>query len=100
MDERELNRAKAALGGQPMAPTANYVQPREIGWAVKQMWHGQAVTRAAWYGKHKLQIQRPDAHSKMTEPYVYITTQRGELIPWLASQADLLATDWKLFEVE
>jgi hypothetical protein len=75
-------------------------RPNEIGWAVKQMWNGQAVTRRAWYGKHHIRIQVPDHNSKMNQPYVYITTQRGELIPWLASQADLLARDWQLHEVD
>ena len=44
-----------------------------------------------------LMLQVPDAHSKMTLPYVYIMTAQGDLVPWLCSQTDLLATDW--FEV-
>ena len=66
-----------------------------IGWAVKQMEDGNAVTRAGWNGPGQhLSLQVPDAHSKMTLPYIYITTVQGDLVPWLASQTDILATDW------
>jgi hypothetical protein len=32
----------------------------------------------------------------MTLPYVYMFTAQGDLIPWLCSQADLLARDWQV----
>lgn len=74
---------------------------REIGWAVKQLWHGQKITRAGWNGRGQwLQLQVPDAHSKMSLPYVFIRTAQGDNVPWLASQTDLLATDWQLSEVD
>ena len=56
-------------------------------------------TRKGWNGKDQyIQIQNPDKHSKMTRPYVYIKTVQGDLVPWLASQTDLLADDWMLYE--
>lgn len=68
-----------------------------IGWAVKQMQDGQKVSRAGWNGKGMwLALQVPDAHSKMGLPYVYMKTAPGPLVPWLCSQADLLAIDWEL----
>ena len=30
----------------------------------------------------------------MTLPYLYMRTVQGDLVPWLASQTDLLAEDW------
>lgn len=55
-------------------------------------------TRKGWNGKDQyIQIQNPDKHSKMTRPYVYIKTVQGDLVPWLASQTDLLADDWMLY---
>ena len=67
----------------------------DIGWAVERMREGLAVTREGWNGKGQfLEMQRPDANSKMTLPYVYIMTVQGDLVPWLCSQTDLLATDW------
>ncbi len=68
-----------------------------IGWAVKHLQNGQKVCRSGWNGKGMwLELQRPDENSKMTEPYVYMKTAQDGLIPWLCSQADLLATDWEL----
>ena len=70
-----------------------------IGWAVKQMWIGKAVSRKGWNGPEQyLMIQKPDTNSKMTRPYVYIRTQQADLVPWLCSQTDLLATDWYVVE--
>jgi hypothetical protein len=41
-----------------------------------------------------LELQVPDANSKMTLPYIYMSTVTGDLVPWLASQTDVLADDW------
>jgi len=66
-----------------------------IGKAVKEMRNGERVTRVGWNGPDQfLQLQVPDEHSKMTLPYIYISTVRGDFVPWLASQTDILATDW------
>jgi Protein of unknown function (DUF2829) len=67
-----------------------------IGWAVKQLQNGGRVRREGWNGKGMwLELQVPDEDSKMTLPYVYMSTAQGGLIPWDCSQADLLATDWE-----
>lgn len=66
-----------------------------IGEAVKALQNGNTVSRIGWNGKNMyLQLQVPDENSKMTLPYVYITTVQGDLVPWLCSQVDLLAIDW------
>jgi hypothetical protein len=66
-----------------------------IGEALEQLKAGRAVTREGWNGPGQfLTLQVPDDNSKMTRPYVYITTVQGDLVPWLASQTDLLADDW------
>lgn len=39
-------------------------------------------------------LQRPDIHSKMTLPYIFMVTAQGQKVPWLASQSDILANDW------
>lgn len=68
-----------------------------IGWAVKQLQNDDRVRRAGWNGKGMwLELQKPDEHSKMTLPYVYMSTAQGDLVPWLCSQTDLLATDWEM----
>ena len=57
---------------------------------------GKKVARKGWNGKNMwLMLQVPDAHSKMTLPYIYMFTAQGDLVPWLASQTDVLAEDWE-----
>lgn len=69
----------------------------DIGRAVSAMHDGQKVARSGWNGKNMyLQLQVPDKNSKMTLPYVYMYTAQGDLVPWLCSQTDLLATDWQI----
>lgn len=73
---------------------------RGIGWAITQMWMQQSVMRRGWNGPGQyLTLQVPDAGSKMTLPYIYITTVQGDRVPWLASQTDILATDWTVADV-
>lgn len=68
---------------------------------------GVAVARAGWNGKGlQLKLQVPDAHSKMTLPYIYMSypatpasstapaSHINANVPWLASQTDMLAEDW------
>jgi hypothetical protein len=68
----------------------------DIGQAVRRLQSGDKVARSGWNGKGQwLELQVPDEHSKMTLPYVFIHTVQGDLVPWLCSQTDLLATDWE-----
>lgn len=58
---------------------------------------GQRVSREGWNGKGMwLALQTPDSGSKMTLPYIFMSTAQGDLVPWLASQTDLLAEDWSV----
>ena len=67
----------------------------DFGWALAKLRDGKRVTRKGWNGKEQwLELQRPDEHSKMSLPYIYIRTVQGDLVPWLASQTDMLAEDW------
>jgi hypothetical protein len=71
----------------------------DIGQAVKRLLSGDRVARAGWNGKGMyIELQEPDDASKMTLPYVYMYTAQGDLVPWLCSQSDLLATDWETFD--
>jgi len=55
------------------------------------MRNGALVSRVDWNGPGQyLSIQFPDAYSKMPLPYIYITTFTGDLVPWLASETDIL----------
>lgn len=69
-----------------------------FGRALEALRDGQYVRRAGWNGKGQwIALQQPDEHSKMTLPYIYICPVGGvALVPWVASQTDILAKDWEL----
>jgi hypothetical protein len=67
----------------------------EFGWALEVLKEGGRVARVGWNGPNQwIAMQHPDEHSKMTLRYIYIHTVQGDLVPWLASQTDLIAEDW------
>ncbi len=83
-----------------------------IGWAVKQMHNGARLARRGWNGKglfiflvqgSTFQVNRPPLlgiYPEGTEinyrPHVDIKNVDGTIVPWNASQSDLLATDWEI----
>jgi len=73
------------------------MESHDFGWALDLLRSGERVCREGWNGKGQyLELQVPDQNSKMTLPYIYIRTVQGDLVPWLASQTDLLAEDWEV----
>ena len=77
----------------------------DFGDAISGLKKGKRMARKGWNGKGIfIELQVPDAHSKMTHPYIYINTTGLQtdnpdapksLVPWLASQTDMLADDWE-----
>ncbi len=68
----------------------------DFGQALMTLRQGNRVARYGWNGKNMwICLQFPDVKSKMTLPYIYMKTAQGDLVPWLASQTDLLASDWE-----
>lgn len=75
-----------------------------FGQALKLLKDGRKVARAGWNGRGIfIELQVPDAHSKMTSPYIYIDTSGLQtdnpaapksLVPWVPSQTDMLMEDW------
>jgi hypothetical protein len=81
----------------------------DFGQALAALKAGKRVQRAGWNGKGlTLELQVPDSHSKMTLPYIFMaypTTPASDTapadhlnarVPWLASQTDMLAEDWRI----
>jgi len=76
----------------------------DFGEVLKALREGKSVRREGWNGKNMwLALQVPDEHSKMTLPYIYIeypvghpAYPKGSKVPWLASQTDLLSSDWEV----
>lgn len=82
----------------------------DIGWAVKQMHNGEKVSRSGWNGKGMFLYLVPGSTFAVNRapllgiylagteinylPHVDMRTATGEIVPWLCSQTDLLATDW------
>jgi hypothetical protein len=79
-----------------------------FGLAIEAMKNGLKVARSGWNGKGIfIELQRPDEHSKMTSPYIFIDTTGLKTdnpaapksrVPWLASQTDMLGEDWMVIE--
>ena len=76
-----------------------------FGQAIEAMKRGDKVSRAGWNGKGLwLELQAPNANSKMTLPYIFMSYPSdakitpGARVPWLASQTDMLAEDWAIVE--
>jgi hypothetical protein len=70
-----------------------------FGEAIEALKSGLIVSRSGWNGKGMwLALQVPDEHSKMSLPYIYMRTVTDNLVPWLASQTDVLAEDWGVVE--
>ena len=67
---------------------------------------GGRCYRSGWNGQGIfIELQFPDASSKMTVPYIFIDSTGLKTsnqdapkvrVPWVPSQTDLLATDWKM----
>jgi len=75
-----------------------------FGLAIEAAKKGLKIARKGWNGKGIFcAIQTPDANSKMTGAYIYIDTTGLQtenphapknIVPWLASQTDILADDY------
>ena len=75
-----------------------------FGQALEELKKGNRCFRKGWNGIGIfIELERPDDNSKMTAPYIFMDT-RGlktnnkaapkSIVPWLASQTDMLAEDW------
>lgn len=73
------------------------VDAMTFGDAIHMLKQGRKVARAGWNGKGMwLDMQMPHFNGDMTLPFIYMKTVLGDLVPWLASQTDMLAEDWKV----
>ena len=73
---------------------------RDFGWMLGMVKDGFPMCREGWNGKGQyICLQRPDANSANTLPYLWIWTGAGQRVPWTASQTDMLAEDWQVAEL-
>lgn len=60
---------------------------------------GHRAQRTGWNGKRMwIQIVVPAAANEL--PYLVMKTAQESWVPWLASQTDILAHDWRLLSVD
>ena len=83
-----------------------------IGWAVEAMKRGEKVARSGWNGKKMFLFLVQGSTFKVNRPpllgiypegteinyssHVDMKTADNKIVPWLASQTDLLAEDWEI----
>ena len=89
----------------PTVDNQEHPQPptMDFGYAVKMMKEGKRVSRIGWNGKG-MWLRLAESPTK-TEyridgevfgflPYIQMKTADDKIVPWLASQTDVLAEDW------
>lgn len=90
------------------------MEERDFGWALAQLKAGYKVARTGWNGKemflylvpgssfevnrHPLLGIYPEGTEIFYRPHIDMRTANGECVPWVASQSDLLETDWEIVE--
>ena len=79
-----------------------------FGKALESLKQGKSIARRGWNGKGIfIKLRLPSEDSDMSHEYIYIDTTGlitdneeapRDLVPWLASQTDMLAEDWVTVE--
>ena len=65
--------------------------------ALKAMKLGKGARLKEWADDVYISIQRPDANSKMTAPYMYVTSRYGK-VPWIPTQIEVLSSKWEIIK--
>lgn len=85
---------------------------RSFGWAIKQLQNGSRVCRGGWNGKGMFVFLVPGSCFTVNRAplntiypegtlidyrsHIDMKTADGSIVPWVASQTDMLATDWQI----
>ncbi len=86
-------------------------KPKDFAWAVKELKAGRSVARTGWNGRGMALVLIPGSTFKVDKDrplarhfppgmemsyhaHIDMMSAQGYLVPWLASQADLLSEDW------
>ena len=86
----------------------------DFGWALSMLKEGKRVMRAGWNGKGMFLFLVPGSTFNVNRPpllgiypegteinyqsHIDMKTAQDTVVPWLASQSDVLAEDWELVE--
>jgi len=71
----------------------------DFSWALQNLWGGLRVRREGWNGKG-MHVELVLNEGEMfkdgpMQEFLIMKTADGSYVPWLASQSDLLASDWE-----
>lgn len=85
-----------------------------FGLAIEAMKKGHKVCRSGWNGKGMYLFVVPGSHFKVNrqpllgtfpegtsieyQPHIDMKTAQDTVVPWLASQSDMLANDWQIVD--
>lgn len=88
----------------------NEIQNLNFGGALVALKNGQKVCRSGWNGKgmflflvkaseyqidnHSLPLDMQKGQEPFLYPWIGMKTADNKIVPWLASQTDVLAEDW------
>ncbi len=83
-----------------------------FGEAIQALKQGKKVQREGWNGKDMFLFLVPGSQFKVNrapllgiypegteityQPHIDMKTAQGTVVPWVASQSDLLSTDWQI----
>lgn len=110
-DSKEMQEAGKYTSGADWAQEANGIDLEAADFSDALMWlkEGKRVCRSGWNGKgmflllvagdawnFECDVEGVDGH--LASPFICMKTADDKLIPWFASQTDLLATDWQVYE--
>lgn len=88
----------------------------DFGQALRLLKQGKRVAREGWNGKGMFLFLVPGSHFKVNRPpllgiypegtgidyhaHIDMKTAQGDVVPWVASQSDLLSEDWRVVPAE
>lgn len=81
-------------------------EEEDFGVAVQALKSGLAVSREGWNGKgmflilidKREDVLYGDVELGVMQEFIAMKTAQNTFVPWLASQTDVLASDWCVYE--
>jgi hypothetical protein len=73
-----------------------------FGQALEALKNGSKLARSGWNGKNMFIYYVPEGFTELNgisvkcDPYIAMLTAQNTVVPWLASQTDLLTDDWSI----
>lgn len=63
--------------------------------ALAEVKRGRAMRLPHWSPEVVIRVQMPDAHSKMTNPYLYVESRFGR-VPWKETFVEMFNDNWEV----